>query len=73
MTPTATRASLAPPRETADGWRGLEAFLAYLGTRGSPFDAPRPAPAGRRPSRVTSKHVAFVRRVRSGVSPLYDR
>ena len=58
MTATATRASLAPPRETAEGWRGLEAFLAYLGTRGSPFEPPRPAQAGCRLSSLTSKNVA---------------
>jgi hypothetical protein len=72
VTPTATRASLAPPRETAEGWRGLEAFLAYLGTRGSLFEPPRPAQAGRRPSGLTFKKVAFVSSLLPFVSPFYD-
>ena len=72
MTATADQASLAPPRETAEGWRGLEAFLAYLGTRRSPFEPPRPAQAGCRLSRLTSKNVAFVSNLLPFVSPSYD-
>jgi hypothetical protein len=72
VTATADQASLAPPRETAEGWRGLEAFLVYLGRgghRSSCLDQPQ---AGPRPSRSTSKTVALVSSSMPFVCPFCD-